>query len=59
MNATHLEDDVRSLEEDVLRFRSRLLAGNPAMSGAELQQEVGRYTARRKVELGLFTSLDG
>jgi hypothetical protein len=59
LNASHLEDDVRRFEEEVQSFRMQLVALRPAIGRSELQEEAGRYTVRRKAELGLFNLIDG
>ena len=56
MNATHVEP--HTLEDDIAAFRDQLLKREPSMDRAELQRQIGNYTARRKMELGLFHHLD-
>jgi hypothetical protein len=56
VNATHVE--THTLEDDIAAFRDQLLKREPSMDRAELQRQIGNYTARRKVELGLFHHLD-
>jgi hypothetical protein len=51
VNDAHVDQHAGTLEEEIAVFRRTLLARNPAMAPAELQRELGNYTARRKAEL--------
>jgi len=56
VNATHVE--MHTLEDEIAAFRDQLLRRHPSIDRAELQRQLGNYTARRKMELGLFHHLD-
>ena len=58
MNTTHVDSHGGTLEDDIAAFRSQLLKRSPDISPSELQRELGNYTARRKVELGVVYRFD-
>jgi len=58
VNTTHVETHVGTLEDEIEAFRHQLLERNPDITPSELQRELGNYTARRKVELGVFYRFD-
>jgi hypothetical protein len=58
VNTTHVETHGGTLEDEIEAFRSQLLKRNPDISPSDLRRELGNYTARRKVELGVFYRFD-
>jgi hypothetical protein len=58
VNATHIEPHILTLEEEIAALRDQLLTRDPAIDRAELQRRLGEYTARRKMDLGLFHRID-
>jgi hypothetical protein len=54
MDERHVEALEQQLTQEVAAFRRSLLASNPRIDPADLEQKTGAYAVRRKAALGLF-----